>query len=65
MELVTKNDFAKAILTMNYGTLKTVCAELATANEDKECRPKLETAEEFADLLYDWAEATHEEEKPR
>jgi hypothetical protein len=53
-----KKELAKFILTMNYGKLKEVAGELASTIEDKESRPKLETAEEFADLLYDWAEAT-------
>lgn len=54
----TRNDLALLIVGMNYGELKTVAAELASMIEDKEARPKLETAEEFADLLFDWAEAS-------
>lgn len=53
----TKKDLAATILKMNYGALKQVAAELAGTIEDKEARPKLETPEEFAELLYDWAEA--------
>lgn len=53
----TKQDLAELIVGMSYGELKTVAHELASTVEDKEARPKLETAEEFADLLYDWAEA--------
>lgn len=56
--MATRNDLALLIVSMNYGDLKTVGAELAGTVEDKEARPKLETAEEFADLLFDWAEAT-------
>lgn len=52
------NDLALTIVGMNYGDLKSVAKELARTIEDKESRPKLETAEEFADLLFDWAEAT-------
>lgn len=52
-----RSDLVRAILGLNYGDLKTVASELASAAADKDARPKLETAEEFADLLYDWAEA--------
>jgi hypothetical protein len=61
MGTITKKDLARTIMEMDYGQLKIVAKELAGACEDKEARPKLETAEEFADLLYDWAEATHGE----
>lgn len=53
----TSKDLASVIMDMNYGDLKAVGAALARTIEDKEARPKLETAEEFADLLFDWAEA--------
>lgn len=53
----TRTDLVEAILQMSYGELKSVAHELAAMIEDKEARPKLETAEEFADMLYDWAEA--------
>lgn len=52
-----RSDLIHAILGLPYGQLKSVCGELAGMIEDKETRPKLETAEEFADLLYDWADA--------
>lgn len=55
--MTTRQEFAAAILGMSYGTLKEICADLAATIEDKEARPKLETAEEFADLLFDWADA--------
>lgn len=55
--MVTANDLAKLILQMNYGQLKMVGDAFAAACEDKESRPQLETGEEFADLIYDWAEA--------
>lgn len=53
----TRSDLAQYIVEMSYGELKAVGAALASTCQDKEARPKLETAEEFADLLYDWAEA--------
>lgn len=56
MTMVTANDLAKLILQMNYGHLKAVALELSGAAADKESRPKVETPEEFADLLFDWAE---------
>lgn len=52
-----REDLVAAITAMNYGALKQVGKELAEMIEDKEARPKLETAEEFADLLFDWAKA--------
>lgn len=55
--MADKAELASAILEMSYGGLKAIAAELAEAIKDKEARPKLETAEEFADLLFDWAEA--------
>lgn len=58
--MATKKDLALVILKMNYGELKSVGDEFAETIKDKESRPKLETAEEFADLLYDWAEAQRE-----
>jgi hypothetical protein len=53
----TRKDLANAIRQMSYAELKAVSIELADAIKDKDARPKLETAEEFADLLSDWAEA--------
>lgn len=55
--MASKKDLAATILAMSYGTLKDAADDLANMIEDKETRPKLETAGEFADLLYDWAEA--------
>lgn len=53
----TRNDFIAAVVELPYGELKSIAAELAETIKDKDARPKLETAEEFADLLYDWAAA--------
>lgn len=56
--MVTAKDLAKLIMQMNYGELKCCASQLAAMNSDKDARPKLETGEEFADLIYDWAEAS-------
>lgn len=55
---LSRNGLAKAITEMTYGELRAVAADLASTCHDKEARPKLETTEEFAELLYDWAAAT-------
>ena len=57
---LSKTGLAKAITEMTYGDLRDVAKELASTSEDKEARPKLETTEEFAELLHDWAAATVE-----
>jgi hypothetical protein len=59
---VTKKGLARVIVDMTYGELRTVAAELSSTCEDKEARPKMETTEDFAELLYDWAAATVEGE---
>lgn len=51
-----RQNLAKLIYSMPYGELMTVAGELA-AMKDEEVRPKIETQQEFADALYDWAEA--------
>lgn len=56
----TRDDFIKVIFNMNYGTLKGISEEFASMI-DKDVRPKIETPEEFAELLFDWAEAQHEQ----
>lgn len=55
--MADKKDLAMTIVQMSYGDLRDVAAELAAACEDKETRPQLETGQDFADLLFDWAEA--------
>jgi hypothetical protein len=55
---VTPKDLARAILAMNYGALREVADDLARACKVKEVRPKMESAEDFASLLFDWAEAS-------
>lgn len=55
--MADKKELAMMIIEMNYGALRDVAAELAAACEDKEARPQLKTGQDFADLLFDWAEA--------
>jgi hypothetical protein len=56
----TRNDLIKVLFNMNYGTLKGISQEFASMI-DKDVRPKIETPEEFAELLFDWAEAQNEQ----
>ena len=55
--MATRYRLIAAICEMPYGELKQIAHELAETIKDKEARPKLETAEEFADLLWDWADS--------
>lgn len=59
----TRHDLAAAILNMTYGELMAVSEEFAgmTAT-DNGCRPHPKTAEHFASLLHDWAEALADNE---
>jgi hypothetical protein len=52
----TRTDLVEVILSMNYGELLAVAEELAKMKDD-EVRPKIETPQEYAELLFDWAEA--------
>lgn len=56
----SKRELADCIAGMSYNALKDVANDLSETIKDKEARPKLETPEEFADLLSDWAEAQRE-----
>jgi hypothetical protein len=58
-----RTDFVETILNMPYGQLKQIAHELAETIKDKGARPKLETAEEFADLLWDWADANRADDQ--
>ncbi len=49
--------FISILLEMNYGTLKGIAEELTAMAADKKGEIKLKTSEEFACLLYDWAES--------
>ena len=53
----TKQDFAKLILAFNYGELKGIASDFAAMVVDKDPRLPPETTQDFAELLYDWAEA--------
>lgn len=59
--VTTRKGLAAAIVAMNYGDLKGVGASLASM-KDVDVRPKIETADEYADLLFDWAAAEVEDE---
>ena len=52
----TRADFAECILNMNYRELYAVAAELS-GMKDAEVRPRIETPQEYAEMLFDWAEA--------
>jgi hypothetical protein len=56
MEMHTRYDLAQTIMQMNYGELLSVATDLSKMR-DAEVRPKIETPEEFANALYDWAES--------
>lgn len=56
----TAKDFATVVMEMNYGELKKVAADLA-GMKDAEVRPKIETPEEYAELLFDWAESQQDQ----
>lgn len=55
--MADKKDLALTIIQMSYGALRDAAAELAAACEDTEARPQMKTGQDFADLLFDWAEA--------
>lgn len=55
-----KGKLAQAILSLTYGELMEIAGELAQM-KDPEVRPKIETAEEYAALLHDWADATDDD----
>lgn len=48
---------AKLIYSMPYGELMAVAKELSDMI-DADVRPQIKTQQEFAEALYDWAEAT-------
>ena len=52
-----RNELAKLIYSMPYGELMAVAGELSDM-KDPDVRPKIETKIEFAEALWDWAEAT-------
>lgn len=56
LKRATSKDLAAIILALNYGELRAVAGEFSKMI-DKEVRPKIETPDEFAEMLFDWAEA--------
>jgi hypothetical protein len=52
-----RDNLAKLIYSMPYGELMAVAGELASTCVVKEARPQMTTAQDFASLLYAWAEA--------
>lgn len=52
----TKEDVAQVILRLNYGELMALGRELS-AMKEPDVRPSIETPEEYAALLFDWAES--------
>lgn len=61
---MTAKELAKAITTMNYGELVSVAADFASMCEDKQVRSPPKSQEDFANLIWDWAEAESETDKP-
>lgn len=54
------DELADAIAAMTFGDLMSVASDLSQMAEAKDARPKLETPEEFASLLWDWSESNRE-----
>lgn len=60
----TQGDLANAILGLTYGDLMNVCGAFADMTDaDNGARPRPRTAEHFAALLHDWAEAQEEDRR--
>lgn len=60
--MMTGKDLARVILKMNYRELMNVSGRLS-GMVVPDVRPKIETPEEYAEALYDWAEAELEGEQ--
>ena len=59
----TKQDLAYAILNMTYGDLMYVAGQFTEMTaKDNGARPRPKTAEDFASLLHDWADAVADDE---
>lgn len=52
-----REELAKTIFAMNYGELSGVATEFAHMVDDPEVRTPPKTTEDFASLLFDWAES--------
>lgn len=59
---MTPKGLARVIASMTYGDLKSVATDFAAMCEEMEPRGTPKTAEDFAELLNDWAEAQIEDE---
>lgn len=59
---MTPIGLARVIVSMTYSDLKSVATDLAAMFEDSDVRSAPKTAEDFAELLNDWAEAQVESE---
>lgn len=59
----TAKGLARLILSMTYGELRSVANSLSGMVEDKDCRPSMETPEDFSELLFDWAAAEVENDE--
>lgn len=55
-----KGRLAQAILDLTYGELMEIAGELSEMKQP-DVRPKIETPEEYAALLHDWADATDDD----
>ena len=55
--MTEKQSLAESILVLTYGQALEVAGELADMVADRKSRPQLKTAQDFASLLHDWAEA--------
>ncbi len=56
--LKDRSDLAYVITNMNYGTLMSLCGEFAQmCEEGNGVREHPKTASDFAEMLFDWAEA--------
>jgi hypothetical protein len=59
-EQTTKAELAQTILGLTFGTLMEIAGEMSRMKEPS-VRPKIETPEEFASMLHDWADATNDD----
>lgn len=53
----TRNDLAKILATLPYGTLAAVAKELVEMNQDPDYNRHPETIHGMAETLFDWGEA--------
>ncbi len=59
----TKQELAATILGMTYGNLMQICGEFVNMTApDNGARRRPKTAEDFASMLYGWADAFEDDE---